>query len=250
MQARPLELQERLRAVRVRIDDAVTSSGRTAPPELIVVTKYFPTADIRILAGLGVADVGESRDQEAAAKTEELAALGLHWHFIGQLQSNKARSVVRYAHAVHSVDRPALVTALDKAIAAEQLSRRDGALAPRPELSCFIQVDLSGAAGGETGVSGHQRGGADPADVVGLGRLIDAAEGLSLAGVMAVAPLGADPAEAFARLGDISVSLCSRFPAAAGISAGMSADLEAAVAAGATHLRIGSEVLGDRPPLR
>ena len=244
---RAAELSERLSAVHRRIDRAVSDGGRTDRPELIVVTKYFPADDLRILAGLGVTTMGESRDQEAAAKALELEDLGLQWHFIGQLQTNKARSVARYAEAVHSVDRASLIRALGKAAATE---RAGSDQEPAPDLSCFIQVDLATADGGAASISGHQRGGAAPADVVALGRLIDGTGGLALAGVMAVAPLGSDPAEAFGRLAHISRSLQAEFPAASGISAGMSGDLEAAVAAGATHLRIGSQVLGDRPPLR
>ncbi|MHA7295453.1 YggS family pyridoxal phosphate-dependent enzyme [Arthrobacter sp. HLT1-21] len=244
---RAAELAERLSAVHRRIEQAVSDAGRTHKPELIVVTKYFPAADLRILAGLGVTTMGESRDQEAAAKAQELKDFELHWHFIGQLQTNKARSVARYADAVHSVDRAQLVRALGKAVAAGQAGTGQG---PAPALSCFIQVDLSIPHGGETSISGHHRGGAAPADVLALGRLVDDTDGLALAGVMAVAPLGIDPAEAFGRLACISASLRVDFPAASGISAGMSGDLEAAVAAGATHLRIGSQVLGDRPPLR
>ncbi|MHA7154936.1 YggS family pyridoxal phosphate-dependent enzyme [Arthrobacter sp. TMN-50] len=241
------QLAGRLAAVRRRIDRAVSGAGRADEPELIVVTKYFPADDLRILAGLGVTAMGESRDQEAAAKALELADLGLHWHFIGQLQTNKARSVARYAEVVHSVDRVQLVRALGKAVATERTGSEPGSHAA---LSCFIQVDLSRPDRSAASISGHQRGGAAPADVVALGHLIDGTDGLDLAGVMAVAPLGRDPAEAFGQLAEISASLRTDFPAASGISAGMSGDLEAAVSAGATHLRIGSQVLGDRPPLR
>lgn len=246
------ELSERLSAVHQRIDQAVLASGRTDKPQLIVVTKYFPASDLRILAALGVTDMGESRDQEAAAKAQELADLGVRWHFIGQLQSNKARSVVRYAHAVHSVDRAPLVTALGKALATRRTepATDTDSTDPATTLACFVQVDLSTGDSRAATISGHQRGGAAPSDVVDLGRLVDATEGLSLAGVMAVAPLGRDPSVAFGELAKISATLSREFPAATGISAGMSGDLEAAVAAGATHLRIGSQVLGERPPLR
>ncbi len=246
------ELSERLSAVHQRIDQAVLASGRTDKPRLIVVTKYFPASDLRILAALGVTEMGESRDQEAAAKAQELADLGVRWHFIGQLQSNKARSVVRYAHAVHSVDRAPLVAALGKAFAnrrTEPGQDTDSTSAAKT-LACFIQVDLSTGDSRAATISGHQRGGAAPTDVVALGRLVQATDGLSLAGVMAVAPLGRDPVAAFGELAEISATLRGEFPAATGISAGMSGDLEAAVAAGATHLRIGSQVLGERPPLR
>lgn len=235
--ARLAELRERLGAVRLRIDGALAAAGRLADrPQLIVVTKFHPAQDVRRLASLGIADVGENRDQEASEKAAGLHGLNLRWHFVGQLQSNKARSVVKYAHAVHSVDRLQLAGALAKAMAAEH--ERTG----RAPLECFIQVSLGGAA------DGH-RGGARPADVPALAGLLAEAEGLRLAGVMAVAPLGADPAAAFEKLALISARLTADHPEATGISAGMSQDLEAAIRFGATHLRIGSDILGPRPAL-
>lgn len=230
VQARRTEISANLARVRARISAASRAAGRGDEPRLIVVTKFHPASDVRILADLGVQDVGENRDQEASGKAAELAGLGLRWHFIGQLQTNKAKSVVRYADAVHSVDRASLVDALARAVAAQG---RSGSLA------CLVQVNLDPAAAG--------RGGAAPEDVRALAQLIDEAPGLELAGVMAVAPLGADPVEAFARLGAVSGRLQERFPGASMVSAGMSQDLEAAVAAGATHLRIGTDVLGQRP---
>jgi pyridoxal phosphate enzyme (YggS family) len=231
-------LRERLAAVRQRIDGAVAAAGRQdTPPQLIVVTKFHPAADIRRLASLGITDVGENRDQEAADKTAELGDLGLRWHFIGQLQSNKAKSVVKYAHAVHSIDRPQLAAALAKAMAAEH--ERTG----RAPLDCYIQISLDDDA------EGH-RGGALPADVPELAERLAGAGGLRLAGVMAVAPLRRDAVRAFEKLAGISARLTEDHPEATGISAGMSQDLEAAIRSGATHLRIGSDILGPRPPLR
>ncbi len=244
--ARARELEARLEAVRARISTA--SAGRSEP-DLIVVTKYFPASDVRILADLGVRDVGENRDQEAAAKAAELGDLALRWHFIGQAQTNKAKSVVRYAHSIHSVDRAALVGALGKAMAAEQARRDAAGLPGRPDLDCFLQFALDGAdePGDEPGDRPAGRGGALPAEAGDLARAVIATPGLRLAGVMGVAPLGADPAEAFALLLRISGTIRSVEPSASAVSAGMSGDLEAAVAAGATHLRIGSDVLGPRP---
>ncbi|MDZ4093161.1 MAG: YggS family pyridoxal phosphate-dependent enzyme [Arthrobacter sp.] len=231
------QLRERLAAVRQRIDSAVAAAGRQdQPPQLIVVTKFHPADDVRRLAALGITDVGENRDQEAAEKATALGGLQLRWHFIGQLQSNKAKSVVKYAHAVHSVDRPQLAGALAKAMAAEQ--ERTG----RSPLDCFIQVSLDDDAGGH-------RGGALPADVPALAEQLAGAEGLHLAGVMAVAPFGADPVPAFEKLAELSARLAAVHPGATGISAGMSQDLEQAVRFGATHLRVGSDILGPRPAL-
>ena len=232
------QLRERLTAVRERIDSAVAAAGRPErTPELIVVTKFHSAEDIRRLAALGVTDVGENRDQEAAEKAAALGGLDLRWHFIGQLQSNKAKSVVKYAHAVHSVDRLQVAGALAKAIAAEQ--ERTG----RAPLDCFIQVSLDDDAGGH-------RGGALPADIPALAAQLAGAAGLRLAGLMAVAPFGADPGPAFEKLAELSARLTAVHPGATGISAGMSQDLEQAVRFGATHLRIGSDILGPRPALR
>jgi uncharacterized pyridoxal phosphate-containing UPF0001 family protein len=264
--ARARELEAHLEAVRARI--AAASAGRSEP-DLIVVTKYFPASDVRILADLGVTDVGENRDQEAAAKAAVLGDLALRWHFIGQAQTNKAKSLVRYAHSIHSVDRAALVGALGKAMAAEQARRDAAGLPGRPDLDCFLQFALDGAdepggapghapgdrpthtvgsaAGSAGGTPTAGRGGALPAEAGDLARAVIATPGLRLAGVMGVAPLGAEPADAFALLLRISGTIRSVEPSASAVSAGMSGDLEAAVAAGATHLRIGSDVLGPRP---
>ncbi|MEO8284305.1 MAG: YggS family pyridoxal phosphate-dependent enzyme [Pseudarthrobacter sp.] len=233
--ARMTELAERLAAVQRRIESATAAAGRgDGLPTLIVVTKFHPATDIRRLAALGVRDVGENRDQEASAKAAELADLGLNWHFVGQLQSKKAKSVAKYAHAVHSIDRPGLVDGLERAIAVEQDRTGRGAL------QCFIQVSLDDDAGAH-------RGGAAPAEVPLLADRLAAADGLELAGVMAVAPLGATPEAAFEKLAAISASLVAVHQSATAISAGMSQDLEAAIRFGATHLRIGSDILGSRP---
>ncbi|MFJ5862667.1 YggS family pyridoxal phosphate-dependent enzyme [Pseudarthrobacter sp. NPDC092439] len=232
---RTRELAGRLAVVRHRIASAAAAAGRgDSLPALIVVTKFHPAADIRRLAALGITDVGENRDQEAAGKAAELSDCGLNWHFVGQLQTKKSKSVAKYATAVHSVDRLQLVDALDRAMATEI------AASGRLPLECFIQVSLEDDAGAH-------RGGAAPGDVPGLAERIAGASGLRLAGVMAVAPLGAPPEPAFEKLSRISADLVAAYPGAGGISAGMSQDLEAAVRFGATHLRIGSDILGSRP---
>lgn len=234
--ARTRELAERLDVVRARLSQACQAAGRS-PDEvtLVVVTKTWPAEDVRRLATLGVVDVGENRDQEAAAKAAETAGLNLRWHFVGQLQTNKAASVARYAHLVHSVDRPSLVTALDK-----------GAARAGRRLECLVEVDLTDGGAG--------RGGVLPGDAPGLADAIAASNHLDLRGVMGVAPL--DPADqrgasraAFARLSRVGELISARHPRATLMSAGMSDDLEEAVAAGATHLRVGSAILGSRPVL-
>jgi pyridoxal phosphate enzyme (YggS family) len=173
-----------------------------------------------------VRDVGENRDQEAAQKAAECADLPLTWHFVGQLQTNKVRSVVGYADLIHSVDRGRLV---------EVISRE--AVRQGREIGCLVQVALDDDPG---------RGGVGPADVPALAAAIDAAPGLWLGGVMAVAPLGEDPAKAFARLRDVALGVQERHPRATMISAGMSEDLAEAVAHGATHVRVGTALLGRR----
>lgn len=248
--ARAEDLRARLAAVHGRIDRATADAGRDDRPELIVVTKFFPVEDVLRLAALGVRDVGENRDQEASAKADAAVAAAsnaaasnsagdLRWHFIGQLQSNKARSVVRYARSVQSIDRSSLVRALGRAVA----EHRPAELGP---MACWVQVDLGTDAGTGAGEGGG-RGGADPSQVLSLADAVAATDGLTLAGVMAVAPLEADPDPAFARLARIAADLRAAHPAATGISAGMSGDLESAIAHGATHLRVGSDVLGPRP---
>jgi pyridoxal phosphate enzyme (YggS family) len=223
------ELRENLAGLRTRIAAACAAAGR--PPEdvaFIAVTKTFPVSDIRLLSELGVADVGENRDQEAAPNAAQAAVLGLPltWHFVGQLQVNKAGSVASYADVVHSVDRQRLVGAL---------SRR--AVAAGRELRCLVQVSLDDDPG---------RGGALPGDVAALADAIAAAPALALGGVMAVAPLGAPPRPAFGRLREIAEIVRSAHPQATAISAGMSGDLEDAIAEGATLVRIGTALLGGR----
>lgn len=224
------ELAANLADVRARIAAAAQAADRPpADVSLVVVTKTWPADDVRHLAALGVTDVGENRDQEAAPKHAACAQLPLRWHFIGTLQRNKARSVAGYADVVESVDRIALVDALDH-----------GAQAAGRDLDVLLQVSLDDAPG---------RGGAAPAELAGLAERVEGSGRLRLRGVMAVAPLGADPDAAFARLARIAADLRADHPGADVVSAGMSGDLEAAVRHGATHVRVGTAVLGRRPAL-
>jgi pyridoxal phosphate enzyme (YggS family) len=227
------DLRAGLDAVHERIARSCDAADRDpATITLIVVTKFFPGDDVRILADLGVTDVGENRHQEAEAKAAELEDLRLRWHFIGNLQSNKAAAVAHYADVVQSVDRPKLLSGLSR-----------GAHERDRTLECLVQVDLDPDP--QPG-----RGGCAPSDVPDLAAAVEAAEGLRLCGVMAVAPLGHDPAEAFRRLAGIAADVRRGRPDATWISAGMSADLEQAVEQGATHLRVGSAVLGPRPAVK
>ncbi len=230
---RRAEVSRNLEQVRARVAAACVANGRD-PGEvaLTVVTKYFPASDVRLLAELGVRDVGENKHQEAQAKAAECADLGLRWHFIGHLQSNKAAAVAGYADVVESVDRVKLVKQLSKG--AHQAGR---------PVDCLVQVSL------DPEEQADGRSGARPADVGAVAEAIAAAEGLRLRGVMAVAPLGEEPGPAFARLVETAAQVRLVDPSATWISAGMSGDLEAAIEAGATHVRIGSAVLGPRPAL-
>ena len=233
------ELASSLARVRGRIERACAGAGRDpAEITLVVVTKTFPAADVARLAALGVTDVGENRDQEAAAKAAALADLDLRWHFVGQLQRNKSRSVAGYADVVHSLDRPGLAQALARG--AEQAGRR---------IQVLVQVDLGGPDGVDQTAAGG-RGGARPDAVGALADEVAATSALVLKGVMAVAPLGLDPTEAFVRLAQVAVRLRADHPQATWVSAGMSGDMEQAVLAGATHLRVGSAILGHRPLLQ
>jgi PLP dependent protein len=229
-----------LEAVRGRIAAACDDAGRDpAEVVLVVVTKTFPADDLRILAELGVTDVGENRHQEAAAKHAECADLPLTWHFVGAVQTNKAAAVASYADVVHSVDRTRLVSALARATESSGARRRP--------LRCLLQVNLD-PAGDDAGVIGR-RSGADPRDLAALAERVREHPGLELSGVMGVAPLGADPAPAFDRLVHLGAELRATHPGATVVSAGMSGDLETAVRCGATHVRVGSAVLGERPLL-
>ncbi|GAA6527052.1 YggS family pyridoxal phosphate-dependent enzyme [Intrasporangium sp. DVR] len=235
LSSRRRELAHGLQLVRERIDAACAEAGRDpAGVTLVVVTKHFPPSDVLLLHELGVRAIGENKDQEAGPKIasvrQELpAGSELELHFVGRLQSNKARHVAAYADVVHSVDRTKLLTGLAA-----------GALERGRPLSVLIQVSLDGDT---------SRGGALPDDVPGLASVVSEHAGLVLKGVMAVAPLGADPDIAFAALVELARSLREGHPGADWVSAGMSGDLEAAIRHGATHLRVGTAILGSRPPL-
>jgi pyridoxal phosphate enzyme (YggS family) len=233
--SRHAQLAGTLASVRARIADACARAGRD--PEaitLVAVTKTYPAADVVILAELGVTDVGESRDQEASAKVGEVAQLlpeaMLRWHFVGRLQSRKARSVASYAYSVHSLDRTELVGRLADGVAR----------AGRAPLEVFLQVSLD---------DDPERGGVRSDDLTALADAVEQRKELLLRGVMAVAPLGADPERAFADLAAVSQRLQRDHPQASAISAGMSGDLDAALSNGATHVRIGSALLGERDPV-
>jgi PLP dependent protein len=219
---------ERLSAIDAAIADAARRAGRD-PAEItrIVVTKFHPASLVSELYGLGVREVGENRQQELSAKAEALAELDdLRWHFIGQAQTNKAGAIRRAAQAVHSLDRLRIAEALDRAATDDA------------QLDVLLQINLTDDPG---------RGGVAPSELERLAEQVLALPTLQLRGVMAVAPLDEDPAAAFARVHESSRRLRAVAPEADWISAGMTGDFAEAIAAGATHLRIGSAITGPRP---
>jgi pyridoxal phosphate enzyme (YggS family) len=228
---RRTEIQRNLDEVNARVDAACVAAHRPrSSVHLLAVTKTFPASDVDVLAELGCTDVGESRDQEARAKKEEVQA-DLRWHMIGQVQRKKAKQIAMWADLVESVDRPELADAL-------QL----GAQGAHKHLGVLIQISLDPA-------GTQNRGGVDRDQVEALAEHILTLSHLTLAGVMAVAPLGSDPEAAFALLASAHQRLLSVAPGAQMVSAGMSGDLEAAIVHGATQVRIGGALLGNRPPL-
>lgn len=233
---RRAQLSASLAEVRQRIARACSAAGRE--PEsvtLVAITKTYPASDVELLAGLGVTDVGENRDQEARPKAAQVEA-AVRWHFVGQLQRNKARSVAGYADVVESVDSMRLAAALDEAA-----RRRD---AP---LDVLVQVSIDGDPSRGGAAADHP----DPEhDLWRVADVVAAADGLRLGGVMAIAPMDWDPDRAFATLRELAERMASAHPGATTISAGMSGDLEQAVKHGATHVRIGTSLLGMRNPLR
>ena len=218
-------LADRLEEVRAGVAAAAAEAGREVDDiTTIVVTKFYPASLVRELYALGVREVGENRHQEAQAKAAELADLDVGWNFIGQLQSKKAKQVRAYAHSVHSLDRASVIQALGSS---------DGTT-----IECFVQLNLTDDPG---------RGGVQPAELERTTELVLATPGLELLGVMAVAPVGEEPRPAFVRVREASERMQRLAPGAHYISTGMSGDYREAILEGATHLRIGSAITGNRP---
>jgi len=238
---RERELSDNLAAVRARLAAAAEAAGRdVADIDLLAVTKFFPASDVEILSRLGCTAFGESREQEASKKAEEIAAVAglppVRWHMIGRIQRNKARAIVRWAYAAHSVDSPKLLVALDRA-AAEAL---DAGTRTEP-LRVYIQLSLD---------ADENRGGVDvrrTEEVDALCAAAEAAAGLEFVGLMAIPPLGADADAAFARLEAEHRRVQQSYDRRLELSAGMSGDLELAVRHGSTCVRVGTALLGLRP---
>jgi len=222
MSDRKAEIARNLQEVKERIIGAAKSVNRDPNEiELIVVTKTFPISDIEILRELGETNFGENRDQEAGPKAEIISAT---WHFQGQIQSNKIKSICQWADVIHSISS-------EKEILKFAQSER--------KHQVFLQVSLDGQEG---------RGGASPAELAQLADLVNESNNLELLGLMAVAPLGVEPMKAFADLAQINQGFAGQFPNSKFLSAGMSGDFEAAIKYGATHIRVGSSILGSRSP--
>ncbi len=215
------EIAGNLEAVREQISQAADRAGRSANEiTLIAVTKTFPASDVEILKDLGVTNFGENRDADAAPKAAGISGI---WHFQGQIQSNKLKSITSWANVLHSLDQIRHFEVIEK-------------IAPHP-LDIFCQVSLDGSEG---------RGGVSENELFELAQAIEKSETHRLLGLMAVAPLGADPADAFSKLSVIHKAFMADFPKANKLSAGMSGDFKEAIAYGATHIRIGSQILGSR----
>jgi pyridoxal phosphate enzyme (YggS family) len=225
------DLAQRYREIVDRIDLAVKSSNRSPTDvTLVVVTKNHPHQLVLDLLALGSRDFGENRDQEAAPKAKELSGQSteaFRWHFIGQLQTNKVKSVLEYAHLIHSLDRESLLTELQK----RTEDRADA-------LGVFIQVNLT---------EDPDRGGVRVPDLMGFAEKVLSSKGLKLEGLMGVGGLQVAPEAEFEKLANLSAQLRQLAPDAKGLSMGMSSDFEAAIGYGATHLRIGTAITGNRP---
>ena len=222
MTSRYEEIASNLATVQNQIDAAAKAANRTSDEiTLIAVTKTFPISDVHILASLNIHHYGENRDGDAAPKA---AAVPGTWHFQGQIQSNKLKSITSWAQVIHSLDELRHIQALDK-VAAHRIG-------------VFLQVSLDGAQG---------RGGAQPSDLSELADAVIGSSHLDLMGLMAVAPLDVSSNEAFEKLGIIHSDFKASYPASKYLSAGMSNDFESAIIHGATHIRVGSSILGSRP---
>jgi len=226
--ARKAEIASNLNQVNERIASAAAKAGRNPSDiKLIVVTKTFPISDLIYLHELGVRDFGENRDQEASEKVPQLPA-DITWHFQGQIQSNKLKSITSWATYIHSVDQ-------------FKYAKLISDFAGGDRKSVYLQVSLDQIP--------ESRGGVDPAKLAELANQVSALPNLLLMGLMAVAPIAENTDEAFSRLAKIHSGFMTSFPEAKYLSAGMSGDYESAIAYGATHLRIGSSILGNRQPL-
>jgi pyridoxal phosphate enzyme (YggS family) len=225
------ELGQRYQAIVEAIASAATSANRD-PKEvtLVVVSKNHPHQLVLDLLELGARDFGENRDQDASPKAKQIALeseQAFNWHFIGQLQTNKVKSVLEYASFLHSLDRSSLLDELIKRTAERATA-----------LKVFVQVNMT---------EDPERGGVNPLDLMAFADRVLSASGLELVGLMGVGGLDVAPELEFERLAQLSGELQQLAPEASMLSMGMSGDFETAIAYGATHLRIGTAITGNRP---
>jgi pyridoxal phosphate enzyme (YggS family) len=225
MSDRKAELSESLADVRARILDATAkASRRLEEVTLIAVTKTYPANDVEILHELGVSNFGENRNAEGQEKS---ALVSAHWHYQGQIQSNKIAAISSWAQTVHSLDDLSHVAKFDRAV---------GEI-PDKRLNIFIQISLDGDST-RAGVRGDE--------LIAMGQAISSAKNLDLIGLMVVPPVQAEPEKAFSEVAELAQRFRQEFPKAQSLSAGMSGDFEIAIAHGATHIRVGSQILGPR----
>jgi len=219
------ELSRSLSDVQARIHDATARvSRKTEEVTLVAVTKTYPVSDVEILRQLGLTNFGENRSAEGLEKS---ALVSAHWHFQGQIQSNKIAAISSWARTVHSLDDLSHVAKFDRAV---------GEI-PEKRLNIFIQISLDGDST-RAGVTGD--------DLLALGQAISSAKNLDLVGLMVVPPVQAEPEKAFSEVAELAQRFRNEFPMAQSLSAGMSGDYEIAIAHGATHIRVGSQILGPR----
>jgi hypothetical protein len=222
------EISANLEKVKEQIKLAAASANRLSDDiTLVVVTKTFPVSDIEILYSLGIRDFGENRDQEASAKVG-LLPKDVRWHFQGQIQSNKLKSITSWASFIHSVDQLRYAQMISDYSAGN-------------EKPIFMQVSLDKPP--------QSRSGVNPSELLELAGAISELPGIRLQGLMAVAPVNSPAEQAFAELEDIRSVFLSTFPDAKSLSIGMSGDYQIAIKYGATHIRIGSSILGIRSPI-
>ena len=208
--------REELAANLASVQERITRSDVT----LIVVTKTYPVSDVQILKELGVENFGENRTEEGEVKA---AAVPATWHFQGGIQSRKLKDIVQWADVIHSLDSTEHVLKL-------------GQRAVRP-MKVFLQLSLDGD---------PERGGVVESELAALAEVVVAAPNLTLAGLMCVPPVSAIPAEAFSQIYSVHQRFLRDFPNSQSLSTGMSGDFEVAIDHGATHIRVGSSILGSR----
>ena len=217
-------ISESLAQVKKKISTAALGASRSVDEiTLIAVTKTYPISDVEILHSLGERNFGENRSEEGAEKSAQVSGT---WHYQGQVQSRKLREIAGWATYIHSIDSP------DHALKLSRICAELG-----KDISIFLQLSLDGA---------PDRGGVIDTDIFALAEKVAELPNIKLAGLMCVPPVTYEHQRAFSEIAQIHQRFISSFSEAKSLSAGMSSDFEVAIAHGATHLRIGSQILGSR----